>query len=110
MNTTSTSSRRVARRYSGPPIIIESHIPVPAFEGEAHTKAKSRTYPFDMLKPGDSFGVNKDHKETYRNVYQSMCGYRKKYGGRFVVREVLTDDRRIEVRCWRLTDEVPADA
>lgn len=93
--------------------MIDLNVPLPVIEGKPHVHgAKSRTYPFDkLINPGESFAVNKDHREVYRNVYQSMCGYRKKHGGRFVVREIPTADRRgIEVRCWRLPDEDPADA
>lgn len=71
---------------------IEKNIPQPKYVGAGN----NRKYPFNEMKPGDSFLINGDAR--WKKVSTAAGAHGKRYGQTFSVRN--TPDG---YRCWRIT-------
>ena len=78
--------------------VVESNIPLP------DSKVNGKKYPFDTLKPGDSFCAWPTYEyRILRNMQHASYKFAKKYNTKYMVRKYFNPETvRDEIRVWRI--------
>ena len=74
---------------------VESGIPIP--KGDERPRSSAAIFPFDKMKVGDSFSINKDRKYLHRNALARRKTSHPEE--RYVTRK----KKNKNFRCWRVT-------